>query len=69
MDPALAEEGVTYYKNLLPAGQNISHIPGADVEAQEFQTVADRLNFEIKKRLMRRLHYGVGFYLGATMGG
>lgn len=68
MDPTLAEEGVTYYKNLLGPNQNISHIAGADIEAQEFQTVADRLNFEVKKRLMGRLHYGVGFYLGATMG-
>lgn len=38
MDPqwtqAAAEEGVVAYKNLLGPGQNMSHVPGADVEAQ-----------------------------------
>lgn len=35
---------------------------------QEFQTIADRANFEIKKKLMTRLSYGIGIYLGATVG-
>ncbi|KIY96909.1 hypothetical protein MNEG_11052 [Monoraphidium neglectum] len=64
-DEALGREGVTAYKQLLGAGQNASHIAGADVEAQEFETVADRLNFEIKKNL--RFSFGVGAYLIATM--
>ena len=30
--------------------------------------MADRANFEVKKKLMTRLSYGIGVYLGATMG-
>lgn len=33
-DQALAAEGMVAYRNLLGPNQNISHIPGADVEAQ-----------------------------------
>ncbi|KAI8474672.1 MAG: hypothetical protein J3K34DRAFT_491757 [Monoraphidium minutum] len=69
MDDALSREGVgAAYKQLLGAGQNASHVAGADVEAQEFETVADRLNFEIKKKLYQRFAFGVGAYLIATFG-
>lgn len=49
-DEALGREGVVVYKNLLGPGQNASHVAGADVEAQEFETVADRVNFEVSGR-------------------
>jgi hypothetical protein len=51
LDPAwaeaAAEEGVVAYKNLLGPGQNMSHVPGADVEGGEITTVADQVNFEV----------------------
>eukprot|EP00775_Hariotina_reticulata_P013806 gene13806-13927_t len=40
---AAAEEGVVAYKNLLGPGQNMSHVPGADVEGGEITTVADQV--------------------------
>ena len=47
MDPqwtqAAAEEGMVAYKNLLGPGHNMSHVPGADVEAQEINTVAGEI--------------------------
>eukprot|EP00877_Chromochloris_zofingiensis_P006333 jgi/Chrzof1/1953/Cz10g27200.t1 len=67
LDPNLVEEGYVAYKNLLGPNQNISHISGADVEAHEFQTVADRLNFEVKRTLFLRFKIMVLVYLMATL--
>jgi hypothetical protein len=44
-----------------------THPAGADVEAQEFQTVADRVNFDIKKRMYARFSMGVAAYLVARV--
>jgi hypothetical protein len=60
---AAAEEGVVAYKNLLGPGQNMSHVPGADVEAQEINTVADMVNFEMKKKMYRRFSTGFGVFM------
>jgi hypothetical protein len=38
-------------------------LAGADVEAQEFETVADRVNFEIKKKLYERFYVGVYIFM------
>jgi hypothetical protein len=56
-------EGSVAYKQLLGAGMNASHIAGADVEAQEFETVADRVNFDVSEGLRRRRVW-VGFVVG-----
>lgn len=34
VDPIYEQEGIVFYKNLLGPGQNMSHVAGADVEAQ-----------------------------------
>jgi hypothetical protein len=75
LDEALAREGVTGYKALLAAGQNASHIAGADVEGGvlEFETVADKLNFEVGGAAARRLQappplHGRGVEALATSG-
>lgn len=60
---AAAEEGVVAYKNLLGPGQNMSHVPGADVEAQEINTVADMVNFEMKKKMYKRFSTGFGVFM------
>lgn len=67
LDEELGRAGVVVYKTLMSGGQNASHIAGADSDAQEFETVADKLNFEIKKKLYKRFSFGVGAYLVATM--
>lgn len=71
MDPewarAAAEEGLVAYKNLLGPNQNMSHIPGADVEAQEITTVADMLNFETKKQMYKRFSTGFGVFMIAQL--
>lgn len=64
---AAAEEGVVAYKNLLGPRQNMSHIPGADVEAQEITTVADMLNFETKKTMYKRFSTGFGVFMIAQL--
>lgn len=64
---AAAEEGVVAYKNLLGPGQNMSHVPGADVEAQEITTVADMVNFEMKKKMYRRFSTGFGVFMIAQL--
>jgi hypothetical protein len=64
---AAAEEGVVAYKNLLGPNQNMSHIPGADVEAQEITTVADMLNFETKKQMYKRFSTGFGVFMIAQL--
>eukprot|EP00878_Enallax_costatus_P025544 GHUV01027331.1.p2 GENE.GHUV01027331.1~~GHUV01027331.1.p2 ORF type:complete len:103 (+),score=28.76 GHUV01027331.1:109-417(+) len=64
---AAAEDGVVAYKNLLGPGQNMSHIAGADVEAQEITTVADMLNFETKSRMYKRFTRGFGVYIVAQL--
>jgi hypothetical protein len=75
LDEALAREGVTGYKALLAAGQNASHIAGADVEGGvlEFETVADKLNFDVNGagrgeggRLGQR--FGTALLLGQLLG-
>lgn len=55
------------YKNLLGPNQNMSHVPGADVEAQEINTVADMVNFEMKKKMYRRFSTGFGFFMIAQL--
>jgi hypothetical protein len=55
------------YKNLLGPNQNMSHVPGADVEAQEINTVADMVNFEMKKRMYKRFSTGFGFFMIAQL--
>jgi hypothetical protein len=71
MDPdfvrAAADEGIVAYKNLLGPGQNMSHIPGADVEAQEITTVADMLNFEAKSNMYKKFTKGFGVYILAQL--
>lgn len=71
MDPefvrAAAEEGLVAYKNLLGPGQNMSHIPGADVEAQEITTVADMLNFEAKSNMYKKFTTGFGVFIAAQL--
>ncbi|GBF90051.1 hypothetical protein Rsub_02759 [Raphidocelis subcapitata] len=69
-DEALGREGITVYKQLGGAGAGLSaaHVAGADPEEAEFRTVADRINFEIKKKLYKRFSFGVGAYLLATIG-
>lgn len=64
---AAAEEGVVAYKNLLGPGQNMSHVPGADVEAQEINTVADMVNFEVKKKMYKRFSTGFGIFMIAQL--
>lgn len=64
---AAAEEGIVAYKNLLGPGQNMSHVPGADVEAQEINTVADMVNFEVKKKMYRRFSTGFGVFMIAQL--
>ncbi|KAF6252624.1 hypothetical protein COO60DRAFT_1704191 [Scenedesmus sp. NREL 46B-D3] len=64
---AAAEEGVVAYKNLLGPNQNMSHIAGADVEAQEITTVADMLNFETKKQMYRRFSNGFAVFMVAQL--
>jgi hypothetical protein len=67
-DQALAAEGLVAYRNLMGANQNAAHVAGADAENPgDVATVADRLNFEVKKRLLARFSLGVGFYLVATV--
>jgi hypothetical protein len=55
------------YKNLLGPGQNMSHVPGADVDAQEINTVADMVNFEVKKKMYRRFSTGFGVFMIAQL--
>lgn len=64
---AAAEDGVVAYKNLLGPGQNMSHIPGADVEAQEITTVADMLNFEAKNSMYKKFTTGFGVFIVAQL--
>jgi hypothetical protein len=64
---AAAQEGMVAYKNLLGPNQNMSHIPGADVEAQEITTVADMLNFETKKQMYKRFSTGFGVFMIAQL--
>jgi hypothetical protein len=64
---AAAEEGIVAYKNLLGPNQNMSHIAGADVEAQEITTVADMLNFETKKQMYKRFSTGFGVFMIAQL--
>jgi hypothetical protein len=68
LDPQLlAEEGILAYKNLLGPGQNMSHVPGADTDAQEINTVADMVNFEVKKKMYRRFSSGFGVFMIAQL--
>ncbi|KAF8065635.1 hypothetical protein HT031_003236 [Scenedesmus sp. PABB004] len=64
---AAAEEGVVAYKNLLGPAQNMSHVPGADAEAQEITTVVDMVNFETKRAMYRRFSTGFAVFMVAQL--